>query len=1384
MKLTIRLPRIINGTQNAETIVGSSTPELINGRGGDDLIFGYGNGSGVGGTAPAVDPDGGGSADSDIIDGGGGNDTIHSGGGNDVVHGGGGNDTIHGGGGADFITGGSGNDTIHGGDGADTIAGGDGSDHMYGGSGNDVISGGAGFDTVHLIGTFDQYDLSFNRRKSIWTSTGPDGTDRITQTEAIEFEDGFTIFLDGRNNTAFAVDDVAATDEDTAIVISAASLLANDVEFEGDPLRIVSFDDSGLFGALTPTLSPNGSITSFSYDPGDAFQSLAAGEKATTSFTYDVSDGGAGTTTAEVVITIAGVNDAPMLTGFSDTIAEDGAYRIMVSDLVAHASDVDSGTMLTLASVSGAVNGTVTIDDKGTADAADDEVVFMPDEDYSGPAGFGFTIDDGSGAANGTASATVSLEVTPVADAPLVTIAPPGGGDPSITTPVAPTGDIQVNTTTADQQRYASIAALSDGGFVVTWSSLGEDGSGWGIYGQRYDASGAVLGSEFRINTETASDQLFSSVAALALGGFVVTWESSDQDGSSEGIFGQRYDASGAALGSEFRINTETVDGQIHGSVAALNDGGFVVTWSSLGQDGSGWGIYGQRYDATGAAADDEFRINAETLNDQTESSVTALANGGFVVTWDSHGQDGDGWGIYGQRYDASGAALGGEFGINTTTASDQIFSSAAALGDGGFVVTWSSLEQDGSGWGIYGQRFDASGAAVGDEFRINSETGDWQLHSSAVSLGDGGFLVTWSSLNQDGSSWGIYGQRYTGDGSAVGSEFRLNEITSGSQTGETFYGSQVTAVLADGTLVSTWTGEGTEEVFVRLFETGTGPGAVEDTPFALPVSVALTDTDGSETISLVTLFGLPSGFTLSDGTSTAISDGTTPIDVTGWMLAALIVTPAEDFNGEITVTVSATAEEAGNNDTATTSETLTFAIAVSNANEAGVGAVTDTDAGADSVAENAANGTVVGLTAFAEDPDAGDDVSYALDDDAGGRFAIDATTGVVTVADGTLLDFEAAASHSVTVRATSADGSFATETFAIAVTNANEGIASPIVFLSLSSPFTGQELYVSDGTAAGTTLVKDILPGSGSSGPAEFTVLGDKVLFRAQDATNGSELWISDGTATGTTLLKDIVPEGGSSSPAGFTVLGDKVLFSASDATNGQELWISDGTAAGTQLVKDILPGSGSSSPFEFTVLGDKVLFRAEDGVNGIELWVTDGTAGGTMLVSNINEASGATSPSGMTVFDPGAAVTGGVLNDLLNGTPVAEAIDGKEGDDTITGYQGADALTGGDGADRFVFRTPEDGVDAILDFTPDTDVLVITAATFGGGLAAGALDAARLISGADAEADAAFGQFLYDTATGALAWDADGTGGAAAVQLAVLAGMPVIDSFDFTLV
>ena len=271
------------------------------------------------------------------------------------------------------------------------------------------------------------------------------------------------------------------------------------------------------------------------------------------------------------------------------------------------------------------------------------------------------------------------------------------------------------------------------------------------------------------------------AVATDALGNYVVVWSSKNQDGDGWGVYAQRYNAAGEAQGVEFRVNDTFADHQLFASVAMDADGDFAISWSSKSQDGDNWGVYAELYAANGTVTRSEFQVNSYTTDEQAFSQVAMDAAGNFVVTWSSKNQDSDTWGIYAQRFNNAGTAQGGEILVNSYTTKEQLFSSVAMDADGDFVISWSSDDnQDGDSWGIYAQRFNAAGVAQGVEIVVNTTTTDEQHYSSVGMDAAGNFVVTWSSKNQDGDGWGVYAQRFDASGSALGGEFRVANTTAG----------------------------------------------------------------------------------------------------------------------------------------------------------------------------------------------------------------------------------------------------------------------------------------------------------------------------------------------------------------------------------------------------------------------------------------------------------------------------------------------------------------------------------------------------------------------------------------------------------------------------
>lgn len=272
-------------------------------------------------------------------------------------------------------------------------------------------------------------------------------------------------------------------------------------------------------------------------------------------------------------------------------------------------------------------------------------------------------------------------------------------------------------------------------------------------------------GSEFRVNTTTTGIQ-HSPRAAITEDGFVVTW-SSDAGGSGNyDVFGQRLDRRGTKIGGEFAVNTFTTDRQWFSDVAALPGGRFVVAWDGGPNDGFYTGVGLRVFERTGTPATPELVANTYTTGTQAGVSVAAAPSGAFVVVWNSHGQDGSSWGVFGQRFDPLGARIGPEFRVNSNTAATQFsyYGGAVAMDDTGrFVVVWAG---DGH---VHGQRLAPDASPLGAEFQVDVSPGSHAL--PAVDMTPGGdFVVVWTS-----GSPAVRARRYAADGTPVGGEMQVS---------------------------------------------------------------------------------------------------------------------------------------------------------------------------------------------------------------------------------------------------------------------------------------------------------------------------------------------------------------------------------------------------------------------------------------------------------------------------------------------------------------------------------------------------------------------------------------------------------------------------------
>ncbi len=319
------------------------------------------------------------------------------------------------------------------------------------------------------------------------------------------------------------------------------------------------------------------------------------------------------------------------------------------------------------------------------------------------------------------------------------------------------------------------------GDFVVSWISDLEDGSDWGVYAHRYNSSGVAQGNEFRVNTYTTGNQGFFStgntgqppVAMDAAGDFIVAWSSYAQDGSSYGIYAQRYlipqtGASVTPLGGPLGSLTFGTASPVAMDLA----GDYVVVSVQSNY------LVAQTFNASNVP-EQYTNITASSTATYHDLGVAMDAAGDFVVSWTLYGPGGSSYGVFAQRDSAASVAQGSIFQVNSYTA-DAPFDSVVAMDSvGDFVIAWADVGEDGSGAGVYAQRYNAAGVAQGSQFQVNSYTTGNQLSPSVAMDAEGDFVVAWSSYLNDPSE-GISAQLYNAAGVAQGSELLVNSYTTG----------------------------------------------------------------------------------------------------------------------------------------------------------------------------------------------------------------------------------------------------------------------------------------------------------------------------------------------------------------------------------------------------------------------------------------------------------------------------------------------------------------------------------------------------------------------------------------------------------------------------
>jgi hypothetical protein len=348
---------------------------------------------------------------------------------------------------------------------------------------------------------------------------------------------------------------------------------------------------------------------------------------------------------------------------------------------------------------------------------------------------------------------------------------------------------------------YDPIADLEDGGFIVTWVADQtvdkRDSDGQGIYAQRYDKDGNPVSEKFQVNTHEISDQTDADVVGLSDGGYVVVWQSFLQDGSGWGVYGQRYDENNNQVNGEFLINTTTEGHQISPEVTSLSNEGFVVTWVSENDTGM-YDVYVQMYNQANEMVNTEILVNAYDEKDHKAPQITAIDDK-FIVTWQTSEEVGSS--VHTQIFTNDGVKAGSNQAVARAGDGSEENPFISTLGNGDYIVSWLS-EVEG-GYNLMAQRYNMFGEATTlAPFQLNSTLIlDVDAIPEIVGLKNdpnNGFVAIWTNLDSD--DHGIYVRRFADDGRALTAETLVNEGHESANQTEP----HITA-LRDGGYMTSW---------------------------------------------------------------------------------------------------------------------------------------------------------------------------------------------------------------------------------------------------------------------------------------------------------------------------------------------------------------------------------------------------------------------------------------------------------------------------------------------------------------------------------------------------------------------------------------------------
>ena len=330
-----------------------------------------------------------------------------------------------------------------------------------------------------------------------------------------------------------------------------------------------------------------------------------------------------------------------------------------------------------------------------------------------------------------------------------------------------------------------------------------------------------VIVDDFLVNDDTTSilAQYTPAVARNSSGSFIITWMDCRNDFSGD-IYAQRYNSSGIPLGSNFQVNNDAgIAAQSFPDAGMNRYGYFVITWEDqrLGYSD----IYAQRYDSSGLAAGHNFLVNDDTgVFEQFSPAIAVGGSGNFIICWTDYRKGNAD--IYAQRYNSSGKTLGDNFKVNDDSGSTYQESPAICVdGSGNFILTWQDYRD--KNWDIYAQIYDSLGNPAGGNFKANDDPGnDYQKSPDIGTDYSGNFVITWRDERNGNSD--IYAQRFDLSAAPQNSNFKVSD-----GPGFAYQGYPALCIDLSGKFYITWTDyrNGNRDIYAQGYDsTGTPIGS------------------------------------------------------------------------------------------------------------------------------------------------------------------------------------------------------------------------------------------------------------------------------------------------------------------------------------------------------------------------------------------------------------------------------------------------------------------------------------------------------------------------------------------------------------------------------